>query len=134
MQEVVKFLQENPVQFLATTGLDGKPKNRPFQFMLEKGGKLYYCTSSQKDVYQELMKDPYVEISASLPEFAWIRLSGKVEFADDMEVKAAIIEHSPLVKSIYQTPDNPVFVIFYLADAQATITDFSGQPPRKYSL
>lgn len=41
MNEVVKFLTENPVQYFATIGLDGKPKVRPFQFMLEYGGKLY---------------------------------------------------------------------------------------------
>ena len=44
MNEVVKFLTENPVQYFATIGLDGMPKVRPFQFMLEKGGKLYFCT------------------------------------------------------------------------------------------
>ena len=30
MNEVVKFLQENPVQYLATVGRDGKAKCRPF--------------------------------------------------------------------------------------------------------
>ena len=30
MNEVVKFLRENPVQYLATVGRDGKAKCRPF--------------------------------------------------------------------------------------------------------
>jgi uncharacterized pyridoxamine 5'-phosphate oxidase family protein len=33
------------------------------------------------------------------------------------------------IKSIYKTPDNPVFEIFYLQDAEAVIYDFSGNPP-----
>lgn len=37
MNEVVKFLTENPVQFLATMGRDGKAKCRPFMFCLEQG-------------------------------------------------------------------------------------------------
>ncbi|MDY5911831.1 MAG: hypothetical protein SPJ62_07475 [Inconstantimicrobium porci] len=35
MNDVVKFLKENPVQYLATVGLDGKAKNRPFMFLFE---------------------------------------------------------------------------------------------------
>jgi uncharacterized pyridoxamine 5'-phosphate oxidase family protein len=49
-------------------------------------------------------------------------------------VKTTIIEHNPLVKSIYKTPDNPIFEIFYLDDAKAVIADFSGQPPKQYNL
>ena len=51
MNDLKKFLEENPVQYLATVGIDGKPKVRPFMFMLEKEGKLYYCTSNQKPLY-----------------------------------------------------------------------------------
>lgn len=134
MNEVVKFLEENPVQYLATTGKDGKPKNRPFQFMLEKEGKLFFCTSNQKEVYEEIKINPYIEFCVSSSTFAWLRLSGKVEFSDDLVVKTAILEKSPLVKSIYKTPDNSTFEIFYLKDASAIITDFSGQPPKRHQL
>ena len=37
MREVVEFLQENPVQYLATIGRDGKAKCRPFMFCFENG-------------------------------------------------------------------------------------------------
>ena len=134
MKEVVTFLKENPVQYLATTGKDGKAKVRPFQFMIEKDGKLLFCTSNQKEVYKEMQATPYIEFCVSSPNFSWIRLSGKVEFLDDSVVKAAVIETSPLVKSIYKTPDNPTFEIFYLKDARAIMADFSGQPPKHYQL
>ena len=42
MNEVVKFLNENPVQYLATVGRDGKAKCRPFMFAGEKDGKLWF--------------------------------------------------------------------------------------------
>lgn len=35
MNDVVRFLQENPVQYLATIGRDGKAKCRPFMFCFE---------------------------------------------------------------------------------------------------
>ena len=109
MKEVVQFLKDNTVQYFATVGLDGRPKARPFQFMLENEGKLYFCTSNEKEVYKELQNNPYIELVTSNPEFAWMRLSGKTVFSNDLEIKATIIEASPLVKSIYQTAENPIF-------------------------
>ncbi|MBP1761521.1 MAG: hypothetical protein H6Q64_1063 [Firmicutes bacterium] len=134
MNEVVKFLQENPVQYFATIGLDGKPKVRPFQFMLEEGGKLYFCTSNQKNVYTQINQCPFVEVCIASPAFAWIRLSGEVVFSQDMKVKQKIIETSELVRSIYNTADNPIFEVFYLENAKAEIADFSGNPAKEYIL
>jgi len=134
MNEVVEFLKENPVQYFATIGLDGKPKVRPFQFMLEKEGKLYFCTNNQKDVYAQLQNCPYVEVSATNHKFAWIRLNGKVLFSKDLEIKKEIIEKSGLVKSLYKNAENPIFEIFYLEDAKAVIADFSENPPKEYKL
>lgn len=134
MNEVVRFLSENPVQYFATIGVDGKPKARPFQFMIEKDGKLYFCTNNKKEVYQEIKENPYVEVSVSTPAFSWIRLSGKVAFSNDLEIKEAVIEASPLVKSIYQTAENPIFEVFYLDEAKAVIADFSGNAPSTYDL
>lgn len=134
MNEVIKFLNDNPVQYFSTVGLDGRPKVRPFQFMLEKEGKLYFCTNNEKDVYSQIQNNPYVEICTSTPNFAWIRLSGKTTFTNDLDIKKSIIEHSPLVKSLYQNAENPIFEAFYLEDAKATIADFSGNPPVTYVL
>jgi uncharacterized pyridoxamine 5'-phosphate oxidase family protein len=134
MDQVIKFLKENPVQYFATIGLDSKPKVRPFQFMIEKDGKLYFCTNNHKDVFAQVKNNPYVEVCTSSPKFAWIRLSGKAVFSNDMEIKKSVIENSPLVKSIYKTAENPIFEIFYLEDAKAAIADFSGNPPVEYVL
>ncbi|MDO4536323.1 MAG: pyridoxamine 5'-phosphate oxidase family protein [Clostridium perfringens] len=134
MNEVIKFLEENSVQYFSTIGLDNKPKVRPFQFMLEDGGKLYFCTNSEKDVFKQIENNPYVEVCVASPKFAWIRLSGKVNFSNDMDIKKKIIESSPLVKSLYKSADNPIFEIFYLEEAKAVIADFSGNAPKEFNL
>jgi uncharacterized pyridoxamine 5'-phosphate oxidase family protein len=131
---VTDFLIKSQVQYLATLGLDDKPKVRPFQFMLEDGGRLYFCTSNQKPVFKEMQKHPYIEFCASGANFSWLRLNGKVVFSKDLALKARIQDASPLVKSIYKTPDNPAFEVFYLEDAAATIADFSGNPPQTLRL
>ncbi len=102
--------------------------------MLEEGGRLYFCTSNQKPVCKEMQKHPYVEFCASGENFSWLRLNGKVVFSKDLELKARIQDASPTVKSIYKTPDSPMFEIFYLDGAVATIADFSGNPPQTFRL
>ncbi len=54
MNKVVEFLNANPVQYLATVGRDGKAKCRPFMFLFEQEGKLWFCTNSTKDVYKDM--------------------------------------------------------------------------------
>lgn len=134
MNEVVKFLKENPVQYFATVGKDNKAKVRPFQFVIEDGGKLWFCTNNEKDVYAQMQANPYVEVCVSTPKFEWMRLNGTVVFKNDMDIKEKIIGASPLVKNLYQTASNPIFEVFYLDEAKATIADFSGNPPKEYSL
>lgn len=133
MNEVVKFLSENPVQYLATIGRDQKAKCRPFMFAGELEGRLWFCTNNQKEVYQDLQANPYTELSVSSPGYAWIRLNGKAVFEDNMAVKEMCIAN-PIVKSQYGEASNPIFEVFYLEGASAVIADFSGNPPREYSL
>ena len=131
MKKVAQFLQENPVQYLATVSLDGKAKCRPFMFCFDKDGKLWFCTGNFKEVYRELRANPYVQLSVSSPTYQWIRLSGKAVFVDDRAIKEAALEN-PIVKGNYQTADNPAFEVFYLEDAHGVIADFSGNPPYEF--
>lgn len=133
MKEVVTFLQENPVQYLATVGRDGRAKCRPFMFAGALDGKLWFCTNHTKEVYKEIQANPYVELSVSSPAYAWIRLSGKAVFEDNMTAKEMCIQN-PIVKGQYGEATNPIFVVFYLEQAKAVIADFSGEPPKAYTL
>ena len=133
MKEIVEYLQKNNPQDLATIGLDGKPKIRPFQMMFEEDGKLWFCTSNRKEVYRELQKQPYIELCVSGENMSWLRLGGKAVFTDDLKMKEIVFEVSPLVKGIYKEPDNPSFEVFYLEEVTATIADLSGNPPKTYA-
>ena len=133
MSKVAEFLTQNPVQYLATVGRDGKAKVRPFMFSFEKNGRLWFNTGNFKDVYKDMQANPNVEICISTPTFQWIRLNGRAVFVDDKAIKAAALEN-PIVKNNYQTPDNPTFEVFYLEGAHAVIADFSGNPPQEFDL
>ena len=128
MEKVVAFLKENPVQYLATVGRDGRAKCRPFMFCFEKEGKLWFCTNSTKEVYLDMQVNPWVELSVASPAYAWLRLSGRAVFEDNLAVKKACMEN-PIVKGQYESADNPIFEVFYLEEHHGVIADFSGRPP-----
>ena len=133
MNEIVKFLTASQIQYLATVGLDGKPKVRPFQFMFEDSGKLWFCTSNQKQVFKELEKNPYIELCASGKNMSWLRLEGQVIFSDNFLIKEKVFKKSNLVKNIYKEPTNSLFEVFYLTKISASITEI-GKIPKLFSF
>lgn len=96
-------------------------------------GKLWFCTNTTKDVYLDMQANPYVELSVSSPDYAWLRLSGEAVFSDSMAAKELCLQN-PIVQSQYGDAANPIFTVFWLRDARAIIADFSGEPPRTYTL
>lgn len=128
MKEIIEYLTKSGVQYFATVGLDGKPKVRPFQFMFEEAGKLWFCTSNQKEVFKELQKLPYIELCASGEKMSWLRLEGKVVFSESLKAKEKVFEISPLVKSIYKDPTNPDFEVFYLEKISASVSQIGKTP------
>ena len=126
MSDVIKFLEENSLIYLATSGLDGNAKVRPILFYFEEDEKPYFCTANNKPMFKELDANPN-------PEFAWLRIAGKVEFTDSLNLKQKVIDSNELVKALYETADNPLFEVFTVT-GKATIADFSGNPPKSYEL
>lgn len=105
MNEVVKFLNENPVQYLATVGRDGKAKCRPFMFAGEQDGKLWFCTNNQKDVsricrptlkWRSPCPSPYLCLDSS----EW-KQSLRTTWPSGECIQ------NPIVMGQYQTADNP---------------------------
>lgn len=134
MNDAVRFLTQNPVVYMATVDEEGNPRVRPFQYMLEKEGRLYFCTSNQKPVYEQLRRHPLIEMCVSSAEAVWLRLTGRVTFVPDRSVKETIVANNELVRSLYGNADNPAFEVFYLENARGTLSDFSGNPPREFVL
>jgi len=120
MKEIISFINSHKNGCLATVE-DGQPRVRPWAFMLEDGGKFWFCTANNKDVFKQLKQNPQIEFT-SWESFNILRLSGKVTFSDDFKMKAKIMESSPGPKHFYQNPENPLFEIFYLDHGKATLS------------
>ncbi|MTV50894.1 pyridoxamine 5'-phosphate oxidase [Heliobacillus mobilis] len=111
MKEAIEFLNAHKTGCFATVE-NGKPRVRPWAFMLEDGGKFWFCTANNKDVYRQLKENPHMEFT-SWEVFTIFRISGEVKFSQDIEMKKKILEENPGLKSLYGAND-PVFEIFYL--------------------
>ena len=109
------ILKANPNGVFAT--LDGnKVKTRIFQYLFADGNKVYFCTSSQKPVYRQLMANPNVSFCTYPQNFAPVlSVNGKAIFVEDIALKTRALDENPPIKGIYQTADNPIFKIFYIS-------------------
>lgn len=132
MQEVIQFLQENPVQYLATVGRDGRAKCRPFMFSGELDGKLWFCTNHTKEVYQDMQRNPYIEITTSSPEYAWLRLSGEATFENNMAAKECVCA-TDCQGTVWRS-GQPHFRGVLSQNAHAVLADFFSNPPKEYTL
>ena len=129
LHDIAAYLDKVGVQFMATIGLDCKPKVRPMQYMVLEDDKLWFCTNSKKEVYAELQANPAIELCGCKMEedeiqSAWIRFSAEVVFEERQDIRDAIIERSAIVNALYSNMrDNPIFKVFYLKNIDGWMTN-----------
>lgn len=125
MEEVVKFLEENPVFYLATVAGD-VPKVRPFGFFMVHNNKLYFGVGDQKQTFRQISENPKVEICTTSKDMKWLRLSGNAVFERSEETLDAAWAKAPNLKDMYTQKDGPRMATFYIEDATAEFLDMEG--------
>lgn len=124
MKDILDFAKKNNYGFLATVD-QGKPRLRGWLFILFENNKFYFCTSNQKDVYNQLLDVPFAEwASMDTQTGDFVRISGNVTFEHDMAVKEKVFGSTPMLKDIYQSADNPIFEVFTLSNGQGEYFSF----------
>jgi len=123
MNEIVSFLNRHKGGFLATVE-DNMPRVRPWSFLIEDGGKFWFLTTKNKRVYQQLQNNPNVEFCSSSMEYVHIRLTGKIEFSENIEMKKRKFEEHIMLKQLYETHENPILVCFFMEHGTAAINSY----------
>lgn len=126
MKKALKFLTDNPTFYIATVEGD-KPRVRPFGFVMEYEGKMWFCTSNQKNVYKQLKENPYFEVCTTSPDAKWIRLRGKAVFNSTPEAKAKALEVMPELENMYSVDDS-IFEVFYVDEGEVTFCSMTDEP------
>ncbi len=125
MEEVLKFLKECGVYYLATVE-DGKPRVRPFGTAEIFENHLYIQTGNKKDVFKQIMKNPNVEICA-FKDGKWLRLRGILKRDDRREARKDMLDKNPMLRGMYDENDGNTEVL-YFESAEAIFSEFGKEP------
>ena len=111
MEEVVKFLKDADVYYLAT--MDGdQPRVRSFGTAHIFDGRLQIQTGKIKKVSRELHKNPKAEICA-FKNGEWLRVSGELFEDDRIEAKVSMLDAYPNLNSMYKADDGNTEVFYF---------------------
>lgn len=118
---VYDSLSQVGVYFIATID-HNKPRVRPYGNIHLHEGKIWFFVDKRKATYQELQKNPSIEIAATKGQSGkFIRVTGK----------AVLDDNKPLIEKIAK--ENPYFEgsgyeigVFYISDALAELPSNTG--------
>ncbi|MDR3297484.1 MAG: pyridoxamine 5'-phosphate oxidase family protein [Prevotellaceae bacterium] len=132
---VLEFLNENIPFFIATVEVNNTmARVRPFSFVMEHESKLYFCTSSEKEVSKQLKKNPYFEICACSPQGDWMRIRGKAVLETNVAVKEKSFEMAPYLAALYQEASNPDYELYGIEQGECSYNSSNGTPTKYYKL
>ncbi len=121
IQNCIQFSNDNPVCHLATVEGD-QPRVRTMGFWFADETGFYFQTGSMKEIPDQLRKNPKAEVCFYKHEGmigTMLRVSGEVEFIDDMKFRKKAINDRPFLKNFGLTPESPKLVLFRISHGQA---------------
>ena len=125
MNEIYDFLKAAGAYYLATVEGD-QPHVRPFGTIDIFEGKLYIQTGLKKDVAQQMLKNPKIELCA-FHEGKWIRVTAEAVHDPNTAAEAHMLDAHPELKAMYQPGDGNT-AVFALCRGTATIASFTSAP------
>lgn len=125
MQSVRDFLHKAGAYFLATVDGD-QPQVRPFGTAEIIEGKLYIQTGHVKNVAKQIAANPKVAICAFDGQM-WLRITATLIEDPRVEIKKAMLDANPGLRSMYDENDDNT-AVYFLKDAKATFNSFTAAP------
>ena len=125
IEKVYQFLEDAQTYYLATVEGD-QPRVRPFGTALLYDGRLYIQTGKVKPVSKQLAANPKLELCAFM-NGKWLRVAGELINDDSRDVKVAMLDKNPSLKSMYSADDDNTQVL-YIKNAEATFSSFTEAP------
>lgn len=129
MDEIMKFLEESKLCFVATENGD-QPCVRPQGFTMKYGDKLCFCTADGKATSKELKVNPKVEI-ASAQGMKFIRIRGNAQFIEDEGAVKQALGIMPALEKMIQPGK---LEIFSVTDGSAVIADLATGEKQTYRI
>ncbi len=120
LKDYADFANENRTCYLATAEGD-QPRVRCLGMWFADETGFYFQAQSVKAMCRQLQRNPKVEVYFNTKDFSRImRVSGRIKFIDDPEIRAKCIKERPFVKNFGITePGNPLLAVFHLYTGEA---------------
>lgn len=130
-EEVIDFVNENPVCYLATVEGDAPHVRAMGMYKADERGILIQL-STVKGMYKELVRNPKVELCFS-GTGKQVRVSGTAEFIEDQALKEEVLKARPFLKPLVDAQGWEVIKIFRVANGTATVwTMATNLEPREF--
>ncbi len=127
MKKAIDFLRTHWDVALATIGADNRPKLRAFQIMrIDENNVIYFATSKEKEVYKQLMSNPYMEILA-MEGTVSVRAAGIAEFTVTNKTGEAIYFENTILQGLYE--DYRDVMYFTMKIKEIEYYDMAENPP-----
>jgi uncharacterized pyridoxamine 5'-phosphate oxidase family protein len=131
-KDCIKFANDNATCSIATLEGD-QPRVRFVELWRADNTGFYFQTESPKTFYKQLKRNPKVEVcfvirkafqheesTANPTETMTMRLTGEVEFIDDLALKAQCLKDRPFLENAgIEKPDDPILVLFRIRKGEA---------------
>ena len=118
-EEIIKFLNDHPVSFLATIEGD-QPRVRGMSIVKADELGVLYQTSDMKDVWRQVEGGRKVEACFNdLLTNTQVRITGVVEIVEDQAIKAEIVAKRPFLKGLVEKSGYGPIKVFRITRCKA---------------
>lgn len=126
MNKIVEELKKVKVFYIATIEGD-QPRVRPFSSIAEYSGAAYLCSGKHKEIYEQIIKNPKVELSGVYDGGTWLRVSATLVEDNDVKAQEAVLNDPTGPSQLYK-PGDGRFVVFKLTNIKAFKYNFYAAP------
>lgn len=102
--EILTFISKNPMGCLGT--IEGLSARVRFMdtFRADENGLIFY-TGKKKAVFQQIVKNPQVEICYFADDIQ-VRVRGKMEIIEDLKLKKEVVTSKPFLAPFYKKDED----------------------------
>ena len=122
MNRIVEELKKVKVFYIATIE-GGEPRVRPFGSVAEFEGEAYLCSGNFKDFYNQIKRNPHVELCGMYDDTSWLRVKATLVEDDRIEVQETMLDDPTGPKGLYEA-GYVKFVTFKLVNVKAAKYSF----------
>lgn len=122
-EEIFEFLNANPIFYLATVA-ENKPHVRGMLMYRADSNGIIFHTGKTKDLHRQLNQNPNVEMcftNGSFESLIQIRVSGKAELLEDLDLKKEIVSKRDFLKPLIDKIGYEPFAVYRVRKAIATV-------------